>query len=166
MLRTVIFWSICTVCFTAQSSLAAERLDDSTSPRARISPPVVLSDEGRPLADSLNPQTATAKLGGVQFRLGTARYVGKQSRIYFVIPATVTGLSSPTGLRVSWLGNGPWVSGSAYAGERRLIWSGILREAWTLVELDITLHMTLRDLQLPRNGRLGFEPYFEIEASP
>jgi hypothetical protein len=127
---------------------------------------VVLSDEGRPLADSLNPRAITAKVGWVHYRLATARYVGKQARIYYVIPPNIPGLRSPAGLQISWTTNGPWASGTARPGERRLVWAGTVRDPWVQAEFDITLGASLRDLQLPADGRLGFEPYFEIEASP
>jgi hypothetical protein len=145
---------------------AAERLDDSTSPRARVAAQVVLSEAGRPLADTLDATSATVRFGRIDYRLATARYVGKVARIYYVIPAAIQGLRSPAGLRVEWKGYGQLASGAARPGERQLVWSGIVREPSMAVSLDLGYQVDLRQLHLPRSGNLSFESYFEIEASP
>ncbi|MCJ0764772.1 hypothetical protein [Variovorax terrae] len=145
---------------------AADRLDDSASPRSRVPAQVVMSNEGRPLADSLNPVTATVKFGRVDYKLATARYVGRQARIYYVVPAQINGLRSPAGLRVDWRGYGLFASGSARPGERQLVWTGTVREAWMSDGLDLSFQLDLRELQRPRDGQFGFESYFEIEVSP
>lgn len=148
------------------SALAAERLDDSASPRSRVPAQVVMSNEGRPLNDSLNPVTATVNFGRVDYKLATARYVGRQARIYYVVPPQISGLRSPAGLRVDWRGNGLFASGSARPGERQLVWSGTVRDAWMSDGLDLSFQVDLRELQLARDGQFGFESYFEIETLP
>jgi hypothetical protein len=148
------------------SQAAPERLDDSASPRSRVPARVVMSNEGRPMADSLNPVSATVSFGRVDYKLATARYVGRQARIYYVVPAVISGLRSPSGLRVDWRGYGFFASGSARPGERQLVWTGTVREAWISEGLDLSFQVDLRELQLPRDGQFGFESYFEIEASP
>ena len=145
---------------------ATERLDDSASPRSRIPAQIVLSNEGRPLADSLKPTTASVRFGRVDYKLATVRYIGKQARIYYVVPAQIVGLRSPAGLRVEWRGDGGIASGSARPGERQLIWTGQVRENWMNIALDLNFQVDLRELQLPRNGQFGFESYFEIEVFP
>ena len=150
----------------AGAAQAADRLDDTASPRKRVPAQVVLSNEGRPLQDSLDPVTASVKFGRIDYRLATARYVGRQARIYYVIPVQIEGLRSPAGLRVDWRGLGRFASGSARPGERRLVWSGQVRDAWLNESLDLNWEVDLRELQLPRGGQLGFEAYFEIEVFP
>lgn len=145
---------------------AAERLDDTASPRSRVPAQVVLSNEGRPLADSLNPTTATARFGRIDYKLATSRYIGKQARIYYVIPVQIVGLRSPSGLRAEWRGYGKFASGVARPGERQLVWTGTVHDAWLSESLDLSIQVDLRELQLPRNGQFGFESYFEIEVSP
>lgn len=150
----------------SSSAGAAERLDDSASPRSRVPAQIVMSNEGRSLADSLNPVTATVKFGRVDYKLATVRYIGRQARIYYVIPAQINGLRSPAGLRVDWRGYSLFASGSARPGERQLVWTGTVREAWMSDAIDLSALVDLRELQLPRDGQFGFESYFEIEVSP
>ena len=143
---------------------AAERLDDTASPRSRVPAQIVLSNEGRTLADSLNPTTATARFGRIDYKLATARYIGKQAHIYYVIPAQIVGLRSPSGLRAEWRGYGTFTSGTARPGERQLVWTGVVPGAWMSESLDLSIQVDLRELQLPSNGQFGFESYFEIEV--
>lgn len=144
----------------------AERLDDSASPRSRVAAQVVMSDEGRPLADSLNPRTAIVKFGRVDYRLSTARFVGRQARIYYVVPSAMPGLRSPAGLRVAWRGSGLFSNGTARPGERQLVWVGQVREPWMSEGLDLTMQVDLREVTLPPDGNFGFESYFDIEVLP
>lgn len=150
----------------AAAAGAAERLDDSASPRSRVPARVVLSDEGRPLVASRNPTRATVQVGRVEYRLATARYAGRHARIYFVVPAFIPGLRTPSALRVDWQGAGAFAGGSARGGERFLVWSGVVPGAWIQEALDLNFEVDLRELLLQADGQFGFEPYFEIEASP
>lgn len=148
------------------SAHAADRLDDSASPRSRVQAQVALSNEGRPVADSVNPTTALVRFGRVEYKLATARYVGKQARIYYVVPALINGLRSPAALRVDWRGNGIFSNGTARPGERRMVWAGIVREPWMSEGLDLSFQVDLREINLPNDGSFGFESYFEIEVTP
>jgi len=125
---------------------------------------VVLGNDGRPLADRLNATVAIVQLGRVEYRLATARYLGKEVRIYYAVPALIEGLRSPAALRVEWRGNGGFGSGAARAGERQLVWTGIVREPWMSTALELAFNVDLQQMQFPRNGVFGFEPYFEIEV--
>ena len=155
-----------TLLLAVSSYAATERLDDSASPRSRVQPQFVMGNDGHPIADSFGATSATARYGRVEFKLATARFMGRQARIYFVIPAAIAGLNSPAGLRVDWQGNGVLSNGFARPGERALVWSGTVREPWMSESLDLTLQINLRELRLPPSGNLGFEPYFEIETTP
>lgn len=145
---------------------AAQRLDDSASPLRQVAPQQSLSEQGRSLQDSDDPRTAVVRYGGVTYKLATTPYVGRQARIYLVIPARIAGLRSPAGLRAEWLGQGVFADGSARPGERRLVWSGTVRGPWLVETLDLTLNLDLRELTLPGGGAVGFESYFEIETLP
>ncbi|MDB5780021.1 MAG: hypothetical protein JWP79_2070 [Polaromonas sp.] len=150
----------------ATGTCAADRLDDSASPRSRVQAASVMSDEGRPLADSLAPTRAIVRVGQVDYKLATARYLGRQARIYHVIPAVISGLRSPMGLQVQWRGLAGFASGSARPGERSLVWSGRITEAFMTATLDLSMQIDLRAVQLPASGNFGVESYFEIEATP
>jgi hypothetical protein len=144
---------------------AAERLDDSASPRSRVAPLVVIGNDGRPLAQSMDATAAIVQLGRVEYRLATARYLGQETRIYYVVPTLVEGLRSPAALRVEWRGDGTFGSGAARAGERQLVWTGTVREPWMSTALEVAFNVDLQQMQFPRNGVFGFEPYFEIEVA-
>lgn len=137
---------------------ATFRLDDSASPIARVEPQSVTFD--RTPFDREPPTRADLRFGWVTYRLDTAAFVGKQARIYFVVPAAIGNLQSPSGLRVDWRGRGVFAAGSARPGERVAVWSGVVRERRIEEQLDLSLHAELGAL----NGRLGFESYFEIEV--
>lgn len=143
-----------------------ERLDDLTSPRSQVQAPQVTDERGRPLADSAEARFAIIKFGRVDYRLATGRFVGQQARIYYVVPASIPGLLTPSGLQVQWRGNGVFADGVARPGERHLVWAGTVRERWMSEGLDLTLQLDLRAVRLPSDGRFGFESYFEIETSP
>jgi hypothetical protein len=150
----------------AGGARAAERLDDTASPRSRVTPRVVLSDEGRPLITSRKPTRAVVQVGRVDYRLNTARYAGRGARIYFVVPAQINGLRSPAGLRVDWRDGHLFAPGSARPGERQLVWTGVVPGPWITESLDLSFEVELAQLQLQADGQFGFEPYFEIETAP
>ncbi|MCC2676893.1 MAG: hypothetical protein K0R58_3840, partial [Ramlibacter sp.] len=145
------------------------RLDDSLSPHAQVIAPQVLSEHGRPLDDLLAdvaPQYGVSRFGRVEYRLATAPYVGKRARIYFVVPAPVANLRSPAGLRMSWRGNGLFADGSARGGERRLVWSGMVRQPVMREALDLTMEVKLSEMLPSPRGGISVESYFEIEVTP
>ncbi len=152
--------------FAASATAQTVRLDDSTSPRSRVAPQTTLTDEGRPLANSLEPNTATVNYGRVEYRLATSQYVGRKASIYLVVPPFVPGLKAPAGLRVVWRGNGLFSSGTARPSERRLVWAGVMTGPFMQEALDLSLELNLRDIQLPSNANSGFEMYFEMELKP
>ena len=144
------------------SVLAAERLDDSASPLTEVQAQV-FSETGQLLSDSVNPQQAIMRFGQVTYRLNTASYVGQQARIYYVVPALIAGLVDSHGVQVQWISDGKLADGSAYAGERKLVWSGQIDEAWFTAHLNLTAVVNLNLLKFD-NTNFGFESYFEIET--
>lgn len=144
------------------SVLAAERLDDSASPLTEVQAQV-FSETGQLLSDSVSPQQAIMRFGQVTYRLNTASYVGQQARIYYVVPASIAGLVDSHGVQVQWISDGKLADGSAYAGERKLVWSGQIEEAWFTAHLNLTAVVNLNLLKFD-NTNFGFESYFEIET--
>ena len=135
-----------------------QRLDDSQSPRQRVESPIVKFNKTP--YDDTSPTHADIRFGWVEYRLNTARYVGKSARIYYVVPMNIANLASPRGLRVDWKTRNGFAAGSARPGDRVLVWSGVVKSA--MVEDSFDLSMTA-ELAYVR-GRLGFESYFEIEV--
>ncbi|SCX72096.1 hypothetical protein [Variovorax sp. EL159] len=147
------------------ASALVERLDDSSSPSSQVRASL---DDGSPItapSASYSPIVRVA-FGRVHYRLATARYVGRQARIYYVLPMGIPGLRSPAGLQVSWRTNGLFASGSGRPGDRVPVWSGTVRDAWITESLDLTWQLDTRELRLTRGMPLGFEAYFEIETLP
>ena len=155
--RTIAALAASVLCATTHAQIA--RLDDSTSPRAMVS-----ADFRQ--AQMVDAQTISLPFGRIEYRLATAAYIGKQARIYYVIPLAIQGLRSPSGMQVQWRGNGSFQSGAGYPGERVLVWNGVIRSAWISEFFDLTLRIEQRQLQISPGGRLAFESYFEIEIQP
>lgn len=141
-----------------------ERLDDSASPSAQVR----AQDDHSPVTAPGAAASPIVRIafGRVQYRLATARHVGRQARIYYVLPMAVAGLRSPAGLQVSWRADGRFASGSGRPGDRVLVWSGPVRDAWIAEAFDLSWQVDTRELRLMRGMPLGFEAYFEIETLP
>lgn len=161
--------ALCLATGSSPGFARVERLDDSTSPRSQVTSPPMLSEQGQPLDRYIPgpaPTVGVVKFGRVEYRLATARFAGKQARIYYVIPVAIAGLRSPAGLRVEWRGHGLFADGVARPGQRTLVWSGTVRDATMSESLDLTMRIELRELQLRPGAGLAFESFFEIEVSP
>ncbi|MEJ5151742.1 hypothetical protein [Comamonas sp. MYb396] len=137
----------------------ATRLDDSSSPRAQV------GADFRS-AQMLDNQTISLPFGHVEYRLATAAYVGKQARIYYVIPLAVAGLRSPAGMQVQWRSSGQFQPGMGRPGDRVQVWTGVVRTPWITENFDLQLRIDRRELQMGQGGSLRFESYFEIETQP
>jgi hypothetical protein len=148
------------------SFAVTERLDDSASPRSRVGSQSAWNQQGQLLTPTSTETAVILKFGRVNYKLATAKYVGKQARIYYVIPTSINGLKSAAALKIQWQGNGLFGGGFARPGERVLVWSGWVRDAWMSEAFDLTMHLDLRDVRLPPGQAFGFEAYFEIETSP
>jgi hypothetical protein len=166
--RAILFMALSLGLIASSVMARTERLDDSASPRAVVTAPPMLSEFGQPLnvaPRGPEPQFGIVKFGRIDYKLATAKYIGKAARIYFVIPAAIPGLRTPQGLRVDWLATGAFASGSARPGERALVWTGTVRDAFINEGLTMTMQVELRQLLRASSG-LAFESYFEIEVSP
>lgn len=138
----------------------AERLDDSASPRARVHAQLDLD------AQTPGSPYAWVIFRGVEYRLFTARYVGRRARIYHVVPAIGTGLQNPSALRMEWTGTGAFAPGAVTPGDRQLVWSGTVTSPWINERLDLRLRVDLRDALLRPNRPFDLETYFDIELLP
>lgn len=148
------------------SFAVTERLDDSASPRSRIGSQSAWNQQGQLLSPTSTETAVVLKFGRVNYKLATAKYVGKHARIYYVIPTSINGLKSAAALKIQWQGNGLFSGGLARPGEHVLVWSGLVRDVWMSEALDLSMHLDLRDVRLPAGQAFGFEAYFEIKTSP
>lgn len=158
---------IALICVAFPARALTERLDDSMSPRSRVTSSAMLNEHGAPLNPSAygpEPTLGIVKFSRIEYKLATTKYVGKQARIYYVIPPFIQGLRKPSGLRVEWRGGNVFASGSAQPGERFLVWTGKVANASINDGLDLTMRIDLRELQTRPGVGLSFESYFEIEV--
>lgn len=156
--------------FCVTGFAAMERLDDAASPRAIVQSPNMASEHGYPLNQFVPGAPAAQRgivdFGRIEYRLATSRYVGKNARIYFVVPSSIVGLKSPQGLLVSWRSEGSFASGSGRPGERVLVWSGTVRQAIMSEALSLRMEFELRELLPQAQKGIAVECYFEIETGP
>lgn len=137
------------------------RLDDSTSPRARVAPKSAVDETGRPLARSLEPNHAILRFGEVVYRLDMRPHLGQAARVYFV---RAPEAGPPTNTRLNWAAAGSPLKGSLLAGERALLWSGIVNQPWMDLNLQLEIDFDLlRQLPNTRLGSANQTTYFELE---
>lgn len=154
-------------CIALSAAALTLRLDDSASPRNRVTSSPMMSEQGLPLDQNALAPLATigvVKFSRIEYKLATAKFLGKQARIYYVVPPLISGLRTPSGLRVDWRGGNVFANGSAQPGERFLVWTGVVRNSYMIDGLDLTMRLDLRELQTRNGTGLSFESYFEIEV--
>jgi hypothetical protein len=152
------------------ASANIERLDDSASSQRRVSPQRTVFTPARSALDGFdapNPTHATVQFGRVNYRLNTARFVGKKARIFWVIPSASHLVNSPAALRVQWRGGRMIANGTGYAGERIAVWQGVVPSTVINEDIELSMQLDLRRLQTGA-ARMGatIESYFEIEVLP
>ena len=143
-----------------------ERLDDSTSPRTRPTPVIVVSGDGTPLETAINVSETLMRYGRVDYRLSMAAYVGQQASIYLVASPAMPGLLNPGGVSMEWRGNGIFNNGVAHPGDRILVWQGKVSDSWMQEGLDIDIRVSRNALRLPQGVMFSWDSYFEIEVLP
>jgi hypothetical protein len=141
---------------------ASARLDDSASPRQRVETTAqwLYDGAGDWNEDQLN--ALVAEVRGMEMRLRTAPYVGKDAEIYLAIPQHVRGLKAPTGMRVEWTTRGTFAPGSVVPGDRALVWRGKIAQPVMSDYFDFRI---LFDARTSERG-IEFDPVFEIDVAP
>jgi hypothetical protein len=151
------------VCLTLSASIAiaAERLDDSLSPRQDID--ILIDWRHRDNLENLDEEQLNAlssTVNNVEVRLNTAQYLGRQARIYLVLPVVIRGLDDPGALRLSWSTRGVFADGTVTPGMRALLYDGNITSQVMIDVLDFTIDIDGRAFNEPIN----FEPEYEIET--
>jgi hypothetical protein len=135
-------------------------LDYSPSPHARVHTEL---EWIHPLSmPGLAPDqqyAVRASVSGVEIRLDTSEYVGRDARIFITLPASVRGLSSTSTLTVSWRSRGFFESGQLVAGHRALLYAGPVNAPLTGDVLDFTIQFDAREFE--SETHLDFQ--YEIE---
>jgi hypothetical protein len=100
-----------------------------------------------------------ARVQSVEVRLDTQAFVGRDARIYIVLPDLLRGMARADSLRVGWHARGRFNDGSLVAGQRTLLFAGRIDEDTLADVLDFVIHMDARD----RDGTVHLEFAYEIE---
>ena len=145
------------------SAFAGERLSDSLSPVQRAQ--VDGSWEGAGF-DPGNPRDGTviARTGPMQVRLAIpGHYTNppRRVRIFLVVPVTIVGLRSTESFEVSWASGGVFLSGKARAGQRALLFEGLVDQPVLSDIVDFSIRADAGQML----GAVEYETIFEIEAS-
>lgn len=139
------------------------RLDDSTSPRTRVSPRAVVDEHGTPLQRSLEPDHAILRFGQVVYRLDLRPHLGHNARIYFV---RAPDSGPPSGSRLNWATAGGEQTGSLLSGERALIWNGPVNQPWMEIALHLEVDYNLLRWRPSPGYRGEHVTWFELERRP
>jgi hypothetical protein len=139
---------------------SAARLDDSLSPRQNVD--VSIDWRYSNNLENLDEDKFNALYSVVrnfEVRLNTAKYKGKQARVYLSLPVVIPGLEDPAGMRLSWTTRGVFSDGTVTPGTRSLLFDGIITSAVLIDILDFTIEIDGRSFINP----ITFEPEYEIE---
>ena len=142
------------------SSLAAEVLDDSQSPKKQFN--VRFEWEKQENLSSLSKDEfflLKAHIPDVEVRLNTSNYIGKKVRIYLAIPSQVDGFNGSQGFSLTWKTTGIFASGMTSPGNRALIFQGLIESPLLTEFITFTLKLDANRL----TGKLRYAPIYEIE---
>jgi hypothetical protein len=147
---------------TCGGACASTRLDDSLSPRQRVDTTTrwLYDGVGDWNIDQIN--ALVAEVHAMQFRLRTDAYVGKNAEIYLTVPLQVTGLRSPTAMRLEWTTRGVFSPGTLVPGNRALVYRGKITAPVMSDYFDFRIFL---DARTSERG-IEFDPIFEIDLIP
>lgn len=149
------------LCLCISTSASAERLDDSLSTQQQFDLDLDWKQQRNgDNHDEREFNALTARARHVDIRLNTARFVGQHGRIFISLPVNIRGTGDTTALRMSWVTNGLFSSGSVTAGNRAKLFEGEITDAVMSDVFDITFDIDARQVY----NHLRFQPVFEIET--
>lgn len=157
-------YSLIALCFlSAMAHAQTVRLDDSTSPRSRVAPRAIVDENGTPLQRSLEPDHAVLRFGQVIYRLDMRPHMGHRAIIYF---ARASENGPPSGSRMNWATAGGQQTGSLLSGERALMWSGRITQAWMEFPMHLELDYNLLRWRPQPGQSSDHVTWFELERLP
>ncbi|MGI9333567.1 MAG: hypothetical protein ACR2RL_10470 [Gammaproteobacteria bacterium] len=143
------------------STWATEQLSDLASPQQRVFANVEWAQPNRILGLSEDElHTIMGHVNGLEVRLDTSAFVGRQARIYLRLPLQIRGLRNAGGLRMEWDARDAFLDGSVIPGTRSLLFEGVVPGSLVRDILNITLHIDSRMV----SRELNIEPVYEIET--
>jgi len=88
-----------------------------------------------------------------------ADFIGKNVRIFLVMPPQIPGVAGQAGMEVEWRTQGVFLPGKARPGERVLFFQGVIQQSPLRDLIAYTFRMDARYNQ----GQVRFDPAYEIE---
>jgi hypothetical protein len=88
-----------------------------------------------------------------------ADFIGKNVRIFLVMPPQIPGVIGPAGMEVEWRTQGVYIPGKAHPGERVLFFQGVIRQSPLRDLIAYKFRMDARY----NHGQIRFDPFYEIE---
>jgi hypothetical protein len=140
--------------------IASTKLDDSLSPRQRVDAVTRWQYDGVGDWNEDQINALVAEVHAMQFRLRTDAYVGKNAEIYLSVPLHVTGLRSPTAMRIEWTTRGVFTPGNVLPGNRTLVYRGKITAPVMSDYFDFRIFL---DARTSERG-IEFDPVFEIDV--
>jgi hypothetical protein len=101
---------------------------------------------------------ATGRLPGVDVRLDTREFVGRQARIFL----SIEGLGEAADVRLAWEAGGRFLAGSVRPGQATLVFEGLIEQPVTGGVFSFILEVG-EVSAVPQNS---LEVIYEIEALP
>jgi hypothetical protein len=158
-LRSTICAGFLAVMLAGVAQAAAVRLDDSLSSQQRV----FMRQEWRDTFPNRSRGTdllAILARASVEVRLKTDAYVGRNVRIFLVLPTVANTGALPADMRVEWRTRGIMRAGIAGPGSRTQVFEGRVGATVTGDWFDFFVTADSRAL----GSNVQFEPYFEIET--
>ena len=150
---------ICLGLLAAGAQAAPVRLDDSLSSQQRV----VMRQEWRDAYPNQGHRpdlmTVLAR-ASVEVRLKTEAYVGRNARVFLVLPTLANTGALPADLRIEWRTRGAMRAGIAAPGTRTLVFEG--RIGAPVIGDWFDFYVTADSRALGSN--VQFEPYFDLET--
>lgn len=88
-----------------------------------------------------------------------AAFIGKNVRIFLVLPPQTPGIAGPAGMEATWRTQGVFLPGTARPGERVMFFQGVIRQS----PLRDLIAYTIRVDARYNSGQVRFDPIYEIE---
>jgi hypothetical protein len=118
------------------------------------------SPNARAITDPARANLFVAESAFTQMQLTIpAAFIGKNVRIFLVMPPQTPGITGPAGLEVQWRTQGVFLPGTARPGERVLFFQGVIQQSLLRDLIAYTFRVDARY----NNGQVRFDPVYEIE---
>ncbi len=119
-----------------------------------------LVPNARPNADPRQANLFVAESAFTEMFLDIpAAFIGKNVRIFLIMPQQTPGIAGPTGMEAEWRTQGVFLPGSARPGERVLFFQGVIQQSPLRDLIAYTFRMDARY----NTGQVRFDPIYEIE---